>query len=52
MKKKRWADHVTRVGEMRNGYKMLIEKLKRRDLLGDMGALNINMNSPIKYYRA
>jgi hypothetical protein len=29
-----------------------MENLKGRDLLGDIDALNINMNSPIKYYRA
>jgi hypothetical protein len=49
---KRWADHVTRMGEIRNGYKMLIGNLNRRDNFGDIYALYINMNSPIKYYRA
>jgi hypothetical protein len=32
------------VGDIRNAYKVLVGNLKRRDSLGDIGALNIHMH--------
>jgi hypothetical protein len=34
----RWAGHVTCMGVMRNGYKILVGKSERRDYLEDQGA--------------
>jgi hypothetical protein len=33
----KWAEHVTRVGEMRNAYNTLVGNLKRRDHSEDLG---------------
>jgi hypothetical protein len=33
----RWAGHVDRLGAMRNEYKILVENLKERDCLENLG---------------
>jgi uncharacterized membrane protein len=39
----RWAGHVTRIGDMRNAYKILWEHLKGRGYFGDFLEDNINI---------
>jgi hypothetical protein len=33
----RWTRYVARIGEMRNAYKLLVEKFEERKHLGDLG---------------
>jgi hypothetical protein len=38
----RWAGHKARTREMKNAHRILVEKLKRRDLLGDEDNINLD----------